>query len=144
MFPQQYFQSSHFLGPTITWYMFYEKHFENLFWNFQRESLWCNSNPQSCAKLLEATVLQPFIVYTVTFLIFFENDCSLKLSLEIVIVYNGTSNFKKLQFSLKNNSALPKLIIHYLGKEVQNKPAGDKDVDIVDNDSTSYSIDGGV
>ena len=59
-------------------------------------------------------------------------------------MYNGTSNFKKLQFSLKNNSALPKLIIHYLGKEVQNKPAGDKDVDIVDNDSTSYSIDGGV
>ena len=39
---------------------------------------------------------------------------------------------------------MPKLIIHYLGKEVQNKPAGDKDVDIVDEDSTSYSIDGGV
>ena len=39
---------------------------------------------------------------------------------------------------------MPKLIIHYLGKEIQNKPAGDKDVDIVDEDSTSYSIDGGV
>ena len=39
---------------------------------------------------------------------------------------------------------MPKLIIHYLGKEVQNKPAGDKDVDIVDEDSTSYSTDGGV
>ena len=36
------------------------------------------------------------------------------------------------------------MIIHYLGKEVQNKPAGDKDVDIVDNDATSYLIDGGV
>ena len=39
---------------------------------------------------------------------------------------------------------MPKLIIHSLGKEVQNKPAGDKDVDIdVDEDPTSYSIDGG-
>ena len=39
---------------------------------------------------------------------------------------------------------MPKLIIHYLGKQVQDKPAGDKDVDIVDEHSTSYSIDGGV
>ena len=49
-----------------------------------------------------------------------------------------------MPFSLKNNSTLPKLIIHYLGKEVQNKPTGDEDVDIVDNDATSYLIDGGV
>ena len=39
---------------------------------------------------------------------------------------------------------MPKLIIQYLEKEVQGKPAGDKDVDIVDKDSTSNSIDGGV
>ena len=39
---------------------------------------------------------------------------------------------------------MPKLIILYLGKEVENKSAGDKDVDIVDEDSTSNSIDGGV
>ena len=39
---------------------------------------------------------------------------------------------------LKKNSVLPKLIIHYLWKEVQNKLAGDKDVDRVDEDSTSY------
>ena len=34
MSPQQYFQNSHFLGPAVTWYKFYEKHFDNLFWNF--------------------------------------------------------------------------------------------------------------
>ena len=38
---------------------------------------------------------------------------------------------------------MPKLIIDYLEKEVKSKAAGDKDVDIVDKDSTSYSIDGG-
>ena len=36
------------------------------------------------------------------------------------------------------------MIIKYLGKEVQNKPADDKDVNIVDRDSAFYSIDGGV
>ena len=39
---------------------------------------------------------------------------------------------------------MPKLIVHYSRKEVQDKPAGDNDVDIVDEDSTKYSIDGGV
>ena len=39
---------------------------------------------------------------------------------------------------------MPKLIIHYLRKEVQNKAAGDEDEDMVDEDSTSYSIDGRV
>ena len=34
MSPQQYFQSSHFFGPAVTWYMFYEKHFDNLFESF--------------------------------------------------------------------------------------------------------------
>ena len=48
----------------------------------------------------------------------------------------------KKQFSLKNNSVLPKLIIYYLEKKVQDNPAGNKDVDIVDKDSTSYLIDG--
>ena len=47
----------------------------------------------------------------------------------------------KKSFSLKNNSAC---FPDYLEKEVQDKPAGDKDVDIVYKDSTSYSIDGGV
>ena len=47
----------------------------------------------------------------------------------------------KKSFSLKNNSAY---FSDYLEKEVQDKPAGDKDVDIVYKDSTSYSIDGGV
>ena len=42
MSPQQYFQNSHFLGPTVTWHMFYEKHFDNIFLNFQWESLWCS------------------------------------------------------------------------------------------------------
>ena len=45
---------------------------------------------------------------------------------------------------LKYNSVLPKLIVHYLEKEVQDKPAGDKDVDIVDKGFTSYTIDGEV
>ena len=53
------------------------------------------------------------------------------------------ATLKKL-FYLKNNSVLPKLIIHYLEKEVQGKPVGDKDADIVDKYSTSYSIHGGV
>ena len=53
------------------------------------------------------------------------------------------ATLKKL-FYLKNNSVSPKLIIHYLEKEVQGKPVGDKDADIVDKDSTSYSTDGGV
>ena len=39
---------------------------------------------------------------------------------------------------------MPKQIIDYLGKEVQNKPAGEKDVDIVNEDSTSHSTDGRV
>ena len=55
----------------------------------------------------------------------------------------GLAILKKVVF-LNDNSALPKLIIHYLGKEVQNKPGGDKDVDIVNKDSTSYSHDSGV
>ena len=50
----------------------------------------------------------------------------------------------KKQFSLTNNSVLPKLIIYYLEKKVQDNPAGNKDVDIVDKDSTSYLIDGRV
>ena len=53
------------------------------------------------------------------------------------------ATLKKL-FYLKNNSVLPKLIIHYLENEVQGKPVGDKDADIVDKYSTSYSIHGGV
>ena len=36
------------------------------------------------------------------------------------------------------------MIIQYLGNKVQGKPAVDKDVNIVDQDSTSYSIDGRV
>ena len=36
------------------------------------------------------------------------------------------------------------MVIHYLEKEVQNKPAGNKYVNIVDKDSRSYSTDGGV
>ena len=47
----------------------------------------------------------------------------------------------KKSFSLKNNSAY---FSDYLEKEVQDKPAGDKDVDIVDKDFTSYTIDGEV
>ena len=75
--------------------MLYEKHFDNLFWDFQLESLWC--------------------------------------SMEI-------ATLKKV-FYVKNNSVLPKLVVHYLEKEVQGKPVGDKDADLVDKDSTLYSID---
>ena len=92
--------------------------------------------------------MQPFIVYTVRFRKFsyrkfFGHDCSLKLSIDSLWYIIELAILKK-SFPLKNNSALLKLVIHYLEKEVQDKPAGDKDVDIVYKDSTSYSIDGGV
>ena len=35
-------------------------------------------------------------------------------------------------------------MIHYLAKDVHDKSAGYKDVDILDKYSASYSIDGGV
>ena len=47
--------------------------------------------------------------------------------------------FFKKQFCLAKT-----VIIHYLSKEVQKKLAGDKNVDIVREISTSYSTDGGV
>ena len=48
---------------SLSWSYYYLVHvlwktFRKSILEFQRESLWCNSNPQSCAKLLEATVLQ--------------------------------------------------------------------------------------
>ena len=46
--------------------------------------------------MLEEIALQPFMVFTVTFLIFSENDYSLKLSIGIIMVYDGTSNTKKV------------------------------------------------
>ena len=57
----------------------------------------CFVNLQSCTKLLEAIVLQPFVVYTVTFLIFFEHDYSLKLSIGIIMMnHHGASTIKKV------------------------------------------------
>ena len=36
-----------------------------------------------------------FLVTSVTFLTFFENNCSFKLSMGIIVVQHGTSNTKK-------------------------------------------------
>ena len=61
-------------------------------------------------------------------------------------MWHGTSNIKKLVFFKKQFYFAvlfcKTIIIDYLGKEVQEKPAGDKDVNTVDKDSTSYSVDG--
>ena len=92
---------------------------------------------------MEAIVLQLFNVYTITFFVFFDHDYSLKLSIGIIIIYNGNSNNKKVVF-FKKQFCFAKTHNLLFRKKVQDNPAGNKDVDIVDKDSTSYLIDGRV
>ena len=51
-----------------------------------------------CIYRLCFTCGDNFLATSITFLTFFEHDCSLKLSIGIIMVHHGTSNIKKISF----------------------------------------------
>ena len=80
-----------------------------------------------CICCLCFTCGENFLATSITFLIFFEHDCSLKPSIGIIMVCYGTSNIKKVVF-FKRQFYFDKTDSSLFRKRSTKQACGDKDI----------------